>query len=804
VASGEKDMMGTARTTKARRFSGWLVAIMLVLAVAVAIGGAVGWLLLRASLPILDGRVRGNGLSATVTVDRDALGVPTISGVDRGDLAYATGFLHAQDRFFQMDLLRRAAAGELSELLGPAGLDLDRRHRLHRFRNRAFAALAAASTDERHLVELYTRGVNDGLNALSIRPFEYLLLRMTPSPWRPEDSALVVYAMYLDLQYRELESIVSRAILRERTTDDMFTFLLPNKSHWDAPLDRATSSIVDMPGLPTTKPGWLGPPTPQPKRPEGDTISGSNSWAVAGRYSKHGAALMANDMHLGLRLPNVWYRLSLLYPDGNGNRRRVTGVTLPGTPAIVVGSNGRVAWGLTNSAGSYLDLVALNADTMQSLRYEVASGRSEQALREVESIAVKGAPAVDLPVVETHWGPAIQVGENVYAIHWVAHEPNAVNFHLLLMEDADNASDAMRVGQSSGIPTQNLVVADADGHIGWTLAGPLPRRATPSDDFPNDSHQYRSWSGYLAAEEYPARLDPQLGRLWTANNRQLTGPDQDKIGGSAADMGARASQIRDDLLAREDFDEGAMLAIQLDDRALWIEFWRRLLLDVLDETALAGHPQRVEFKRLVAQWNGRADADAAGYALVRSFYWSMYEAWFGNLDAELQRTYRTASYRAANTRVEPVMEILAEKRAWVPAGMADWQAFLLDRIDAVIGKVTQNGASLEGVKWGFINRAAIAHPMARLLPWLGGLLAAPADPLPGDIYMPRVQAPAFGASERIVVAPGHEETGIFHMPGGQSGHPLSPFFLAGHEAWVRGESTSFLPGPAVRHLVIEP
>src|SRR5215475_3703370 len=415
-------MMGTAGTRKTRRLSGWLMAIMLVLAAALAIGDAAGWLMLRGSLPILEGRVRGNGLSATVTVDRDTLGVPTISGGDRGDLAYATGFLHAQDRFFQMDLLRRAAAGELSELLGPAGLDLDRRHRVHRFRNRALAALAAAPADERRLVELYTRGVNDGLNALSIRPFEYLLLQMTPSPWRPEDSALVGYAMYLDLQYRELESTVARAILRERMADDMFAFLLPNASHWDAPLDQATSPTVDMPGLPTIRPDWLGPLAPPTTRPEGDTISGSNSWAVAGRHSRRGAALMANDMHLGLRLPNVWYRLSLVYLDASRNRRRVTGVTLPGTPAIIVGSNGRVAWGLTNSAGSFLDLVAVDADTMQSLRYELANGRSEQARRQVERITVKGAPAVDLPVVETRWGPAIQVGEKVYAVHWVAHD----------------------------------------------------------------------------------------------------------------------------------------------------------------------------------------------------------------------------------------------------------------------------------------------------------------------------------------------------------------------------------------------
>jgi penicillin amidase len=221
---------------------------------------------------------------------------------------------------------------------------------LHRFRNRAVAALAAAPADERRLLELYTRGVNDGLSALSARPFEYLLLRVTPSPWRPEDSALVAYAMYIDLQYRELESTVVGAILRERVADDMFALLLPNASHWDAPLDHAPS------------------------------------------HSSRGSALLASDMHLRLRLPNVWYRLSLVYPDAGGNSRRITGVSLPGTPLVIVGSNGRVAWGLTNSAGSYLDLVGLH--------YRVPDGGSEQAIRHVESVVVKGAPAVDVSVIE--------------------------------------------------------------------------------------------------------------------------------------------------------------------------------------------------------------------------------------------------------------------------------------------------------------------------------------------------------------------------------------------------------------------
>jgi penicillin amidase len=441
---------------------------------------------------------------------------------------------------------------------------------------------------------------------------------------------------------------------------------------------------------------------------------------------------------------------------------------------------------------------------MESLHYDVADGGSEQATRHLERIVVKGAPAIDVPVVETRWGPAIQVAKKTYAVHWLAHERNAVNLGLLRMEDTDNAVAAMRVGQSSGIPTQNLVVADADGHIGWTLAGPLPRRAGPSGGLPVPSREYRSWSGYLAPEEYPAMLDPQLGRLWTANSRLLSGPDQDKIGGRDADMGARASQIRDDLLAHENFDERALLEVQLDDRALWTEFWRRLLLETLDEGAMAGHAQRAEFRRLVAQWNGRAQADAVGYTLVRSFYWSIYEAWFGGLDTELRHTYPMAGYGVASRRVEPVMEALAANRAWVPPGTADWRTFLLNRVDAVIEGATESGGPLQAAKWGVINRAAIAHPLARFLPWFEGWLAVPADPLPGDVHMPRVQTPEFGASERIVVAPGHEETGIFHMPGGQSGHPLSSFFLAGHEAWVRGEPTPFLPGPAVHHLVLQP
>jgi penicillin G amidase len=786
---------------KRRSLLGWSIAAVPTILTAMVV---VCWVTLRASLPILDGSVQGKGLSAEVTIDRDALGVPTINGSDRADLAYATGFLHAQDRFFQMDLLRRSAAGELAELFGPVALDLDRRQRLHQFRMRSLAVLTAASPDERRLIESYTRGINDGLNALSARPFEYMLLRETPAPWRPEDSILVAYSMYFELQYDELESVLARAALRDRTSDDMFRFLLPDVSHWDAPLDQTTSPIVPIPSLPSAKPNWSLSLARSDTHLDENPIAGSNSWAVVGLHTSRRAALLANDMHLGLRLPNIWYRLSLVYPDASGKMRRVTGASLPGTPAIIVGSNSRVAWGFTNSSGHYLDLISLDGNTVDGLRRREAGDSFETVARQIETIKVKGGAQVDLPIVVTRWGPVIAIGNKNYAIHWTAHDPNAINLHLMRMEDAANVTAAIKIGQTSGIPTQNLVVADLDGHIGWSLAGPLPRHPAPGDGLPVFDPDNHTWSEYLTPDEYPVRYDPSDGRLWTANNRQLSDKDQDKIGGRDADLGARASQIRDDLFLKDSFDENAFLSIQRDDRALWIDFWRRLLTDALDGAALDGHPQRAQLKQLVTEWNGRADADVVGYSLVRSFYQSMYDAWFGGLDTELRQFHPKASYRVANRRAEAVMETLAERHAWIPPGIPDWRAFLLNRIDLVIAKATRDGARLQDARWGSTNTSRIAHPLVRSLPWLRTWLAVPPVGLPGDVNMPLVQAPEFGASERMVVAPGHEDTGIFHMPGGQSGHPLSPFFLAGHEAWVRGDPTPFLPGPTLHQLTMQP
>ncbi|MEK7948736.1 penicillin acylase family protein [Pigmentiphaga sp. YJ18] len=798
------------------RLALFTVAGVLILGIAAI---AAAWLTLRASLPQVDGELSVAGTARPATIARDAQGSVTIRAANRADAAYATGFAHAQDRYFQMDLVRRSAAGELAALVGEAAVPLDRRVRVHRFRARAEQAYAALPPAHRALLERYADGVNAGLAALDARPFEYVLLGAPPQPWRPVDTLLAIYAMYLDLQGGELLRVRSRDALRDLLPAPLLSALLPTRSHWDAPLDRPPYSA--RPAAPDTAlvdahPDWID--TPRPPRTRGvipaelmvdagtaSSALGSNGWAIDARHGADGRALVANDMHLGLRLPNVWYRLTLEFPSGSG-ARRISGVSLPGAPIVVAGSNGDVAWGFTNSYGHFIDLVRLETDAADPSRYRGPAGTWETASETMERIEVKGAPPVMLPVRETPWGPLRQANGKAYAIRWIAYLPDAANVGLAGMEDARDVGQAMHVAQTAGIPTQNLVVADRDGNIGWTLAGPLPTATLDPLGFPVAAGHAGAPLGRLTPTDYPAIQAPAYGRLWTANSTQLADDDtQRKIGDGGADVGARGTQIRNALFAGERFNERDLLAIQLDDRAAWVAFLRDQALAELDHAAVAGHPQRAAFRRLLQAWNGRADAGSAGYALLRAYHDALYDAWFGALDEKLADIDGGLSMRRASSRVLATMESLVRARAWKPAYAADWRAFMLERIDTAIASVAAGGRPLDDIRWGDRNRLAMEHPLARVLPaavrpWL----STPVRPMPGDIHMPRIQGASFGASERFVVSPGHEEHGLMEMPGGASGHPLSPFFLAGHSAWTDGEATPFLPGPDVHRLTLVP
>ena len=796
---------------------GWLVVLLTVLALGAA---AYAWVQLGRSLPQLDGSRAVAGLSAPVTITRDALGVPTVTGTTRVDVARALGFIHAQDRFFQMDLSRRRAAGELSELFGRSALATDRSARLHRFRHRAAAVLAATAPDDLAQLAAYVDGVNAGLQALDAIPFEYQLLRQDPRPWAIEDSVLVVASMFFSLQDSTTGVEARTALLNEAFPADLADFLNSTTSDWDTPMEgealpAPTPPAADVYDLRTAPPARASAAPARGEAPDTFALAlglvppdedarGSNNWVVAGSRTADGRALLSNDMHLALSVPNIWYRASLAWTDDLGIHQ-VTGVTLPGVPSTIVGSNGHIAWGFTNTTADWSDRVLLELAPGDPSRYLTPDGpRAFTVTR--ERIQVRDEDDQWLEVRETMWGPvaAPDHAERQFALVWVAHQPEGMNFRLSAMESATTIDDAMAIANRAGVPGQNCVIADRQGQIAWTIAGRIPRRVGFDGRLPVSwADGTRRWDGWYGFSDYPRIVNPPGGIIVTANNRIASGAHLAMLGDGGYDPGARARQILDGVRAVDRATVASMLAVQLDDRALMMERWRALALKAIgDDTT----PARTEFRRLLQEsWTGHASVDSVGYRLVRQFRLKTAELAFAPF-VERLRTM-DASYPATPGRsLEGAVWAMAttEPPHLLNPAYGNWVMLLRDAVDQTIADLTRDGRALAERTWGEANTLVVQHPISRAVPVLGRWIDMPHAPLPGDSHLPRVQGTTHGASERLTVSPGNEKDGYFHMATGQSGHPRSPHYRDGHAAWVNGTPTPFLPGPTVTTLVLRP
>jgi penicillin amidase len=780
-----------------------VTAVVIVVA-ALAIGAA--WLALRGSLPRYDGRVVAPQLSAPVTIERDALGTVTLHGENRRDVTFALGYVHAQERFFEMDLLRRRAAGELAELFGPGALPVDRAARAHRMRERAQAALASLTPEEHDELAAYRDGVNAGLAALSVRPFPYVLTRTTPAPWRDEDTALVVAAMAFTLNDAENRRELAFAQMHAALPESAFRFLTAMGGDWDAPI---AGPALDWPAVPPVADidlRKLDPDLAKAKRDKSPT-PGSNSFAVAGALAG-GAAIVANDMHLDLRVPGLWFRARLVFPNPRraGRTVDVAGASLPGTPAIVAGSNRSVAWGFTNSYADTTDWVRVlrGADADH---YRTAHGDAP-FVRHDEIIHVHGAPDEKLEVVDTEWGPVIgkDADGTPLALAWIAQQPGAFNYALQRLELAETADEAVAIAQGAGVTPQNFVVGDRQGNIAWTIAGRLPKRVGGFDAaLPADwSHEGVGWDGWLAPRDYPLIANPPWQRLWTANQRVTEDPWLAVLGDGGYDIGARARQIRDDLRAHTQFSADDMLKIQLDDRAVFLEHWKDLL--VLELNRAPHTPARDALQKALSGWTGRASIDSVAYRVVRAWRNEVSDTILGGFAAEVRTKFPDFAFPRMEQTEQAVWNLLRLRPAHLVApGYADWNALLIACADRTAAALDDQPGGIAARTWGERNTMRIAHPLSRALPaFAARWLDMPADELPGDRDMPRVQAPTFGASERFAVAPGDEAHGYFELAGGQSGHPLSPYYGAGHADWAAGKPTPFLPGPAQHTLVLAP
>ncbi len=780
----------------------FLLILVLVLVIMV-------WLLLRGSMPQYTGEVHISSLTTAVTIERDALGTATIHAQNQLDLIRALGFTHAQERFFEMDLMRRRASGELAELFGSAALPSDRIARRYRMRSRSSMLLKQLPRNEYEILNAYQQGVNSGLQGLSARPFPYLLSQSQPNVWKMEDSLLVVMAMYFMLndlsKYREIELSTMKSSL----PDSVYQFLTANGGQWEAPLLGEPAAWPSLPTADEINLQTLDPENQHHEYRQNGNMPGSNSFAVSGALTQ-GGALIANDMHLELRVPNIWFRTCLIYPDSENTDKTydITGVSLPGLPAIIVGSNRHIAWSFTNSYGDFADWVRVTIDPQQPSRYLSASGWKPLTIYH-ETLHVKNAPDEKLTVHETEWGPILAEDYDgvPLALAWTALQPNAINLKLGELGQASSVDEAIVIAQNSGIPAQNFVVGDKNDNIAWTIAGRIPQRSNNYDPtVPTDwSIANTGWNSWLDTSKYPLIVNPPTHRIWTANSRIIAQASPDNIGDGGYDLGARAMQIRDNLNDRDQFTPADMLAIQLDHRALFLTRWYQLLEATLNQMQDAT-PWHNEIQQALNDWNGQASTTSLSYRIVRTFRQAVIQNVIRGFATHVRQKHPRFEIPRLNQVENAVWQMIEQRpQHLLSPGYDTWEALLNDSVEQVAKTMQIQPGGISARNWGEHNIANIRHPISRLLPnVIAKWLDMPADPLPGDYNMPRIQTPSFGASQRSAVIPGNEEEGYFDMPGGQSGHPLSIYYGSGHNNWVKEKPTPFLPGPPEQVLRLLP
>lgn len=814
-------------------WSAGLLALLPVAAVAVVI------LMLRASLPDLDGEVRAAGLRSSVTIERDELGVPTITASNRLDVIYGLGFVHGQDRFFQMDLVRRDAAGELSALLGPAALRQDQWNRLRSFRRTARKALAALPADQRQLVEVFAEGVNAGLAGLGARPPEYWVLRSQPAPWLPEDTLLAVITMALQVSPMPLAR--QDTLLLQEIGAEAFDFFYPRGTDWDAALDGSTFPAAPLPGPEVIdfRNGWELGDEPLPKRwkewvrseenqvPEflaGESRRasdpgvrpGSNGWAVDGSVSATGSALVASDMHMAYSIPGLVYRVRLKWPEG-GPDHDVIGLTLPGVPAVVTGSNRQVAWAPTAADLMVVDQIAVEVNPSQPERYRVPGGWAEFE-QVTERIEVQGREPVELKTRWTLWGPIIEktrdgvpiaVAGRPLVYRHIFNSPEALDLRFLELTVATNTAEALHIAAGSGTPIINVLIGDRAGKVGWTIAGRLPRRVgRTGGEVVSWADGSNGWDGWLTPDEHPRLGSPEVSRVFSGNHRKLGSETYLRLAGASGDLGARAKQIRDALTGLTNATAADMVAIQLDDRALLLEPWRKLLLTTLrdPEAGVALTTNVSEIIKLVADWNGRATPDSVAYRLVRGFRVTTFEYVFEPLTAKAAKLSGERSGRFWDGAERPVWTLFEGRPPHLlNPRFTSYDELLLAAIRDVANQLrAKHGGDLARATWGQLANRPVQHMFSRAVPPLSRWLDLSLEGCFGGEIMPRINSGGHGSIERLVVSPGHEEQGLFQMVAGQSGHFLSPYYRAGHDAWVRGKPMPLLPGPAKHTLRLAP
>jgi penicillin amidase len=744
------------------------------------------WVHLRRTRPKGPGPARVPSLAAPVEIGLDRWGIPSIAAGSRLDAMRALGYVSSRDRLFQMDMLRREAAGTLAEVLGRDALEKDKRRRvlgLSRAARRIAATLPPAQTE---VLQAYADGANALMAQTRRFPCEFRVLGYEPEPWAAEDSLLVLLQMFLLLCGDEQPKRML-AILESCLPPEVVAFLTPAADEYSTsalpcplPVD-ALRALLQEPAASAAATELV--------RTESLAVA-SNCWAVSGSKTRDGRAILANDLHMRLAVPNLLYRASLRYAG-----RQVSGLVVPGLPLVLAGSNGSVCWGLANLCGDCLDLVQLDTDDEDQYRTPEGWRRFETRHEEVK---VRGGHRHLKEVRTTLWGPVLDHSllDQAVALRWTALQPGAVDLGLIEMDSATTIEESLDVVSRFGGPPLSVIVTDKQGRIGRTACGRIPV-AGAAGWARRGADAGAAWEGYVPPDDLPRVVDPPSGVIVSANDEGAVHGSRFRLGRDFSNS-VRARSISERLAAMDPISERTTFELQLDVSTPFYEFYRQLALQALERRQGPRSRELARARRALVDWDGQASPRSQGLALLVSFRDHLARNTLGPFLRRCRKADESFVYSWQKLDA-PLRAMLTERipELLPDASCGDWDGFILAQLAESVRQV--KAATARGAR---ANRSRIRHPLSR--PGLRGVLDMPPAPLPGCMFSINAAAPDWGAVARTVVAAGHEAEGLLHIPCGQAGHPLSAHYDDQHVHWVRGSPLPFLPGDAMHTLRLVP
>jgi penicillin amidase len=822
-----------------------LLALVLIIFLAAAAAGAWFWHAAHAALPQVEGEIRIAGLNAPVRVLRDAQGVPHITAANAEDLFFAQGYVTAQDRLWQMDMSRRYAAGELSEILGPQFLRHDREQRILGVRQVGERSLAALSARDRAQWEAYARGVNTVIEQQRDHlPIEFRLLRYQPRQWTLLDSFLCGGNLAQALNHGLYLTEILRGRVTEKLGPELAPDLYPNQSWRDIPPGKTEKDwdVEDTtPGGETTKRLHHGGTENTEKLfglsvlgdlrasvvnfdVEDTTVAGSNNWVVSGAHTASGKPLLANDMHLFNTVPNTWYEAHLRIAPGAGAAATfdVAGVTLPGMPYVIMGHNQRIAWGYTNLGPAVQDVYIENVNSRGE--YETPRGWQRLTTRD-EVIHVKGQPDVHLQVRSTRHGPIVTElvpGETrALALRWVIYE-QPLTAPFFDINAAQNWPEFRAAFAQYNGPSQNVVYADVDGHIGYQATGKIPTRATGDGSVPvagnDDAHE---WTGFVAFEQLPSVFDPPSGMIATANGR-ITPDDYPVPLSNQWGPPYRTERIYRVLRSKPRLTAADMLALQNDVYSELDRFCGERFVYAVDRAPNASARAR-EATNLMRGWNGWVTKDAVAPSVVvavrRQLWRLLLEPKLGAAAVLAPNSAALApgpsgwqQYQWFMSTVAMENLLMRQPARWLPAGFQTWNDLLVAAVEAAV-KEGASGAptSLATWQWGRAHPLELNHPVFGQVPLLQRWTGPGVRPQSGDGTTVKQVGRSLGPSERMATDFADLDASYLNIVTGQSGQLFGEHYNDQWDAWYSGTRSfplAFTPAAvdkAARHrLVLKP